>query len=166
MLAKYPISSVLEVGCNIGANLRWICKSVLPHRIVGIDINKSALERLQQAMPEIHVACAPARELPFRDNAFSLVSTAGLLIHQPECALPLVMGEIVRCSNRYVLCMEYFAETQTEIPYRGLKGALFKRPYGYLYQEMFPELILLEHGALSRNEGWDDISFWMFRKQD
>ena len=74
------------------------------------------------------------------------------------------MAEIVRCSRRYVLCGEYFAEETTEVPYRGQDGALFKRDYGALYQELFPELALVEQGFLGRDEGWDDVTWWLFER--
>ena len=107
---------------------------------------------------------SPGRELPFRDRWFDLVFTMGVLIHQPESTLPLVMAEIVRCSRRYVLCGEYFAEQTIEVPYRNQSGALFKRNYGRIYQELFPELRLIQRGFLGRDEGWDDVTHWMFEK--
>jgi hypothetical protein len=50
------------------------------------------------------------------------------------------------------------------VPYRNQGGALFKRNYRRIYQEMFPELRLLRQGFLSRDEGWDDITYWVFEK--
>jgi spore coat polysaccharide biosynthesis protein SpsF len=90
--------------------------------------------------------------------------TMGVLIHQPENALPLVMAEVVRCSKKYVFCAEYFSETEVEVPYHEQHGALFKRNYGKLYEDLFPELVLVEQGFLSREEGWDDVTFWVFRR--
>lgn len=164
ILDKYSIGRILEVGCNIGANLQWICKVVPPRKISGVDINECALEQLHRHLPMVNAVCSPARELPFRDSRFDLVFTAGVLIHQPDSTLPIVMAEIVRCSRRYVLCIEYFAEETVEIPYRGQQRALFKRNYGRIYQEIFPELTLLEHGMLTREQGWDDVTFWLFEK--
>lgn len=106
----------------------------------------------------------PGREHPFRDRWFDLVFTVGVLINQPESTLPLVMLEIVRYSRRYVLCGEYFAEQTTEVAYRNQMGALFERNYGRIYQELFPELRLLRQGFLSRDERWDDVTYWMFEK--
>jgi hypothetical protein len=111
------------------------------------------------------VLWSPARDLPFKDRRFDLVFTTGVLIHQPPTALPIVMTEIVRCSNRYVLCGEYYASEPTEVSYRGESGALFKRDYGGLYQKLFPELTLLESGFLPKEAGaWDDVTFWVFER--
>jgi pseudaminic acid biosynthesis-associated methylase len=164
VLEAFPVHRVLEVGCNMGANLRWIAQKLPPQQVYGIDVNLKALGLLHQELPTVNGIWSPAREIPFRDGWFDLVFTMGVLIHQPESTLPLVMSEIVRCSSRYVLCGEYFAEENTEIHYRGQTGALFKRDYGRLYQELFPELKVVKQGFLGRDQGWDDVTYFMFEK--
>lgn len=164
ILTEFPIRSVLEVGCNVGANLIWIAASLPPQSVYGVDINQKALEELRGIVPGVNAMWSPARDLPFRDRWFDLVFTTGVLIHQPETTLPLVMAEIVRCSRRYILCGEYYAPEITEIRYRGQSGALFKRDYGRIYQNLFPELRLLRQGQLTRAEGWDDVTYWIFEK--
>jgi hypothetical protein len=75
------------------------------------------------------------------------------------------MSEIVRCSNKYVLCGEYFADEVTEVPYRGETGALFKRDYGAYYLELFPNLRLVKEGFLGKEHGWDDVTWWLFERR-
>jgi pseudaminic acid biosynthesis-associated methylase len=165
-LDEFPAARVLEVGCNLGANLRWIASGEAAGTICGVDVNLQALDRLRRAAPRARPVAATALGLPFADRAFDLVFTVGVLIHQPPAALAGVMAEIVRCSRRFVLCGEYYAAEPTEIPYRGQTGALFKRDFGGLYRELFPRLALRKHGLLSRAEGWDDVTFWIFEKID
>ncbi|HRE47108.1 MAG TPA: methyltransferase domain-containing protein [Aggregatilineales bacterium] len=162
---KYPARRVLEVGCNLGGNLRWVAQHTPAHEVYGIDVNLKALAHLRENVPGVNGIYSPARELPFRDRWFDLTFTMGVLIHQPDSTLPLVMAEIVRCSRRYVVCGEYYAEQPTEVPYRGQSGALIKRDFGRLYAELFPELRLLEKGFLGRDQGWDDVTYWVFEKQ-
>jgi len=164
VLADLQAQTVLEVGCNIGPNLRWIAALRPPQQVYGVDINLKALSELRRTLSDVNAMWSTGRELPFRDRWFDLVFTMGLLIHQAESALPLVMAEIVRCSRRYVMCGEYFAEQTTEVPYRNQCGALFKRNYGRIYQKLFPGLRLLRQGFLSRDGGWDDITYWIFEK--
>ena len=164
LLSEFRVSSVLEVGCNVGVNLRWIQPHVLSGRVVGIDVNDYALARLQRGLPSVKAAVAVARDLPFRDDAFDLVFTMGVLIHHAPDALPAAMSEIVRCARRYLLCGEYFAESLTEVFYRGQHGALFKQDFGARYQELFPGLKLLKQGRLFEEDGWDDVTFWLFEK--
>lgn len=164
VLAEFPARRVLEVGCNLGANLATIAEVIPPTDVFGIDVNQKALDLLRSSLPGVNAVSAPARELPFRDRWFDLVFTMGVLIHQPPEALPIVMSEIVRCSRRFVLCGEYFAPAPTDVPYRGQTGALFKRDFGGLYLSLFPELTLRKQGFLARAEGWDDVTFWVFEK--
>jgi pseudaminic acid biosynthesis-associated methylase len=164
VLHAYPAKRILEVGCNVGLNLQCIAAHVPQEDLYGIDVNRAALHLLHERLPEVRALLGTGRELPFRDAFFDIVFTAGVLIHQPEEALREVMAEVVRCSRRFVLCMEYFAEQTTEVPYRGQSGALFKRNYGRLYQDYFPELTLRAQEFLPRGDGWDDVTFWMFEK--
>jgi len=164
ILTELPVSRALEVGCNVGANLRWFAERLSPPNAYGVDINDAALAELHRSVPGVNALLAPARDLPFRDAWFDLVFTMGVLIHQPDVTLPLVMHEIVRCSRRWVLCGEYFAEERTEVPYRGESGALFKRDYGRIYEELFPDLRLIRKGFLGRADGWDDVTYWLFEK--
>jgi pseudaminic acid biosynthesis-associated methylase len=163
-LAEYPVQRVLEVGCNIGGNLRWLAARLPANHVYGVDVNIRALEDVRRNLPDVNALWSTARELPFRDQWFDMVFTTGVLIHQPESTLPLVMAEIVRCARRYILCGEYYAEQTTEVPYRGEHGALFKRDYGRIYRELFPDLVLQKQGFLGREEGWDDITYWVFEK--
>ena len=101
--------------------------------------------------------------LPFRDRFVDLTFTVGVLIHQPDEALPDVLGEIVRCSDRFVLWCEYYAPSTEEVPYHGEKGTLFRRNYGAIYGETFPELTVVEEGYLE-DEGWDRGTWQLLRR--
>jgi pseudaminic acid biosynthesis-associated methylase len=164
ILDEIKVAKVLEVGCNVGANLTWIAQRIPSDGVYGVDINRKALAHLRTVVPNVNALYSPARHLPFRDGFFDLAFTMGVLIHQPPETLPLVMSEIVRCSRRYVLCGEYFAPEPTEVAYRGQTGALFKRDYGMYYQDLFPELRLLKTGFLGKDQGWDDVTYWLFEK--
>lgn len=155
--------SVLEVGCNRGGNLRWLAGAVPFTQ--GLDINESALRRMREFVPGARAVLGSARSLPFTDRSFDLVFTAGVLIHQSSAALPLVMREVVRASARFVLAAEYYSPEVVEVPYRGERGALFKRDYGRLYLDACPELTLHSTGSLGADGGWDDVIYWILRRR-
>ena len=162
LIREFPAPRVLEIGCNSGANLQWIvprCEVAL-----GVDVSSQALDALRQAVPRAIGVLAEARSLPFPDDTFDLVFTSGVLIHQPESSVARVIAELVRVSRRYVLSMEYAAADTEEIPYRGERGALFKRNYESLYGQLFPELRLARIGFLSHTDGWDEVTWWLFEK--
>lgn len=161
---EFPVKNVLEVGCNIGLNLECIAPHLEGGKTYGIDISLTALEQLRQKLPKVNSLWSQARNLPFRDKWFDLTFTMGVLIHQPEETLPLVMSEVARCSNKYILCGEYFSEEAVEIPYRDQSGALFKRDYGKIYTDLFPELSLVKKQFLDADAGFDDVTVWIFEK--
>ena len=72
---------------------------------------------------------------------------------------------MVRCSKKYVLCMEYFAKETEEVPYHNQQGALFRRNYGKLFTDAFPTLSIIKEGFLSPEEGWDRITWWLMEKK-
>ncbi len=158
-------TNVLEVGCNIGLNLRPLADILGEDRVHGVDVNNSALETLMSERPGISSTVASAMSLPFADESVDLVITVGVLIHIHPDSLAQVTGEIARCTRRFVFCGEYFAADPVEIRYRGHLGMLFKRDYGAFYRETHPELIERASGFLPRASGWDDITWWLFEKQ-
>lgn len=164
VMSAYDLHRVVEIGCNVGANLRWIAPRLAQGNTFGVDVNALALRQLRARLPDVNAMLAPAKDLPLRTGWFDLAFTTGVLIHQPDSTLATVMGEIVRVTRRYVLCGEYFATTTEEVPYRGQEGALFKRDYGALYLKLHPELRLVDTGFLGRSDGWDDITWWLFEK--
>ena len=163
-MARYPPQRVLEVGCTQGDNLVHIARHVPPHEVWGLDINTTVLEALREHAPGVNATWGSARALPFRDGWFDLTYTVGLLIHQPDEVLPLVMAELVRTSSRWIVCGEYHADEPTEINYRGHDGLLFKRDYGRIYTELFPELTLVEERFLTKEDGFDRVTFSVLEK--
>ena len=157
-------SSVLEVGCSTGNNLRWLDDG--SRHVVGVDVNRGALDELAERLPRVESHLASARRLPFDDQRFDLVFTAGVLIHQPDESLDEVLTEMRRCSRRWIMMAEYFAPSREEIHYRGIEGALFRRDYGALIAELHGDLTLRQSGFLGRDEGWDDVTWWLFERQD
>jgi pseudaminic acid biosynthesis-associated methylase len=161
LVCDLGVTRALEVGCHVGGNLRHLAPHVSAGGTFGLDVNRTALGELRRELPEIKVE-GSARDLPVRDGWFDLVFTMGVLIHQPDSTLPLVMNEMVRVSKQWVLCGEYFAEQTEEVPYRGHQGALFRRGYGSLFNELFPQLQLHSTGFLGKAEGSDDVTWWLF----
>jgi len=162
ILTANKLSNVLEVGCNVGGNLRWMTGLTDAY---GVDINKQALAIARTVNPMMNVIYSKARELPFKDSYFDLVFTCGVLIHQPEESLKQVMSEIIRCSKKYVLCMEYLsgsAAKREEVPYRDQPGSLWRDDYGGHYMKWFG-LKHVDSGFLSKAQGFDDLTWTLMQ---
>lgn len=153
-------ANVLEVGCNKGHNLQAL-GAVSPWiELAGCDINATAAELAQKAMPEAFIENIGANELDQFGIKFDLVFTAGLLIHIPPEALKTVMQAIIDASEKYVLAVEYEASQEEEIPYRGHEGKLWRRPFGKLYEDMGLKLVK----SWPAGEGFDRCTAWVLSK--
>jgi spore coat polysaccharide biosynthesis protein SpsF len=159
-------ASALELGCNVGANLRWLAGRLGTANVAGVDVNAGALAELRGRLPGVDARHASGLDVPFPDESFDLVLTVTVLIHQSGAELEAMMREVVRCSRRWVLCAEYADEREVEVPYRGQREALFRRDYGAIYRRAFPELRLVDTGFLARDPStsWDDVTWWIFEK--
>lgn len=148
--------SVLEVGCNAGWNLLAIRACDPKIGLMGIEPNDQA--RAEACSHGFFVG----RELAVPDGYCDLAFTAGVLIHVPPADLPAMMQRIVATSKRYVISIEYEADTETEIEYRGEWGLLWKRPYGKLYQDM--GLTELGRAFLPPESGFDNCWYTLLEK--
>lgn len=141
---RLPKGRVLEVGCNVAAQL-GILRSVNPGlELYGIDPQSYALSRAKAANPDFHFLPATAFDLPFKDNYFDVVMTNDVLIHINPADLPDALAEIHRVSKRYIFCHEYFAEEIREIPYKGHEGLMWKMNYMEKYLGQFPDLKVVD----------------------
>lgn len=161
---KHHFGSVLEIGCNNGMNLASLARNLdHPSMAWGVDVNEEAVAACKRKHPKLNVVLASGLDLPFRDGCFDMVFTAGVLIHQSPSTFEMMMQEIIRVSNKYVMAIEYDAEVFTEVPYRGLQGALFKGPFGEVYERKYG-LKLLYKEKVGKEWGFDDAMVWVLSK--
>ena len=161
-----PPTSILEVGANIGINLRALA-GITDAELFAVEPNASACEQLvaDKVLPQDRLFDAVATKLPLDDGAVDLVFTSGVLIHVPPEDLEAAYGEIHRVAARYILCIEYFSSTPVSISYRGHEGLLFKRDFGGMWLDLFPGLDPVANGFFwKRTAGLDDVNWWLFRK--
>ena len=161
-----PPTSILEVGANIGINLRALAR-LSDAELFAVEPNAHAREQLvaDKVVPQDRLFDAMATKLPLEDGAVELAFTSGVLIHVPPEDLETAYGEIHRVAARYILCAEYFSQAPVEIPYRGHEGLLFKRDFGGMWLDLFPGLEPVANGFFwKRTTGLDDINWWLFRK--
>ena len=153
----YNMQTVLEIGCNDGwKNLCW-----LGDKAVGLEINMRAVSIGRQG--NMSIVWGKATDIPFKDNWFDLVFTAGLLIHIPQKEIKKAMREIIRVSKKYVLAIEYYSGKERERPFLGEMGITWERPYNDLYVSMGLEVV--EAGFLTKEDGFNDLNYWIFKKE-
>ena len=167
MLEGLPINRLLEVGCNRGHNLVALAEILdKGAEVVGVEPNEYALGLARESSLKVGVLQGNAFDLAFKDGYFDLVFTACVLIHIPPANLPLAMAEIYRVSRRYILAIEYFAEQETVIDYRGHDDLLWKRDFLKHYQTQFPDLALIRSGYWGHEDGFDRTHWWLLENPE
>ena len=151
------ITSVCEIGCNRGANLR-VLQRMGYNNLFGVEPNESARKKaieLCEVYESIHqIGVEP-----------DLVFTCGVLIHVPPTELKETCLEIVELARTWVLAIEYFSAEPRMIEYRGTKDRLWSRDFGSFYLDNFPCLEPVACGfAWKPMTGLDNLTWTLLRK--
>lgn len=165
MLGGLPIKRALEVGCNRGHNLIALAELLGDDaEVVGVEPNQHAREIARASSPKIGVFSGELLDLPFKDGYFDVVSTGGVLSHTALDNLPQAIGELYRVTRRYILAIEYFADEETVIPYRGHNDLLWKRDVLKHFQTQFPDLASIRSGSWGADGPFADSHWWVLEK--
>lgn len=162
-----PPASILEVGCNIGVNLRALrtLTGATPMAVEPNDKARGILVEDGVVAPE-NLRAGIASKIDFADGAADFVFTSGVFIHIHPDDLHASMREIHRVSKRYVVSVEYFNDSPAEISYRGHANKLFKRDFGGEWLDLFPDLKPVAYGfEWKRVTGLDNLTWWLFEKR-
>lgn len=138
------VSSVLELGCNVGNNLRAL-RELLPEAdLRGVEINPAAAAEVRAwGGAEVDVASILGYEPRAQAD---LCFTKGVLIHIDPSRLAEVYATLSAASSRYVMVCEYYNPTPVEVHYRGHDHALFKRDFAGEILDATPGLRLVDYG--------------------
>lgn len=75
--------SLLDIGCNVGELLRGVREGYPGIRLFGIEINRVALVKARQTLPDACLCLAGADVLPFANASFDCVTCIEVLEHIP-----------------------------------------------------------------------------------
>ncbi len=166
-MAGAPPKSILEIGANIGDNLRAL-RALTAAEFYATEPNDRARRRLidDGVVAAGNVRDSAAAAMDFPDAAADLVFTSGVLIHIAPEDLAASCKEIHRVARRYVVSIEYFSPHPEEVLYRGRKARLFKRDFGAYWLDSFAGLRVLGCGfAWQRLTGLDNLTWWVLEKR-
>jgi spore coat polysaccharide biosynthesis protein SpsF len=159
------VRGVLELGANIGLNLRALRQLIPAADLAGVEINPVAAQELRAwGGCEVHEGSildfAPGRQ-------WDLTLCKGVLIHIPPDDLPAAYARLYDCSRRYLLVAEYYNPSPVTIPYRGHDDRLFKRDFAGDLLERYDDLRLVDYGFVYRRDPvfpLDDITWFLLAK--
>lgn len=99
---------VLEIGCNVGNNLKYLKGFSECH---GMDFSDFAIKKGLELNPHINFKLSDVTiPFPYLNDEFDVVVTRGLLIHIPNHKIQDVLKQIYRVSSKYIINIEYFGE--------------------------------------------------------
>lgn len=162
--AANKVSSIRELGCNIGLNLIALKRLQPSLKLSAYEINEEAVRQAT----EFNVAEIKQGSIldSINDPKVDLTFTVGVLIHINPEFLDNVYGNLVNGSNRYVLIAEYYNPVPAWINYRGHKDRLFKRDFaGDLIDNYGMKLV--DYGFVYKRDNWapqDDITWFLLEK--
>lgn len=159
------VNSCIELGANIGLNLKAIEKLLPRAGLAAVEINGRAVEELKKwGRTEVYHRSI----LEFTpDRSYDLAYTMGVLIHINPDMLPRVYDLLYKCSGKYIMIAEYYNPTPVEVTYRGHQGKLFKRDFAGEMMDRHRDLELLDYGFLyhrDNNFPMDDATWFLMRK--
>lgn len=105
-------SSVLEIGCGTGIDLRLIPNSIKVH---GIDLNDLALKIASEKTPKGEFKKGTITNLQFADSSIDFVFTHQLLNYLDDKTLEQGISEMYRISKKYIMNCEVFGEEENKI---------------------------------------------------
>ena len=152
---------VIEVGCNIGANLKYLAELAPWAYLLGTDVNALALEAVNDR--KITTMQANLFKMPwYFMHVFDLVVCIGVLVHTLDEELDDAIRAVFRLSRKHVLIGEYWAQEWTPIPYHGYENALRKGPFDHRIAAVAHKLPI-ETGFLDKGDGFDRVTWWMYK---
>jgi spore coat polysaccharide biosynthesis protein SpsF len=157
--------SVLELGANIGMNLRAVQQLQPDAELTAVEINADACEELTKIDG---VTAHHESILEFEaERQYDLVFTKGVLIHLDPEMLQQVYQKMVDIADRYICVIEYYNPAPVEILYRGHRGRLFKRDFAGELLDGW-NLDLLDYGFVyhrAHKFPQDDLTWFLLEKK-
>ena len=121
-------TSVLEVGCGTGVDLRLFPDTFEVH---GVDLNELALDLGKKKSPEFDFKKGSIIDLPFPDASIDLIFTHKFLNCLSDEDLEKGVSEMYRVAKRYIVNCESFDESESKIDDVFRKRNMLKRWSNY-----------------------------------
>lgn len=159
------IKSILELGCNVGLNLKALLKINQNFKIDAYEIYEPAAKIAQSVTSGVVINESVTKKF-INDKKYDLVFTKGVLIHINPLFLDIVYENMYLSSNKYILISEYYSPSPVTIDYRGEHDKLFKRDFAGELMDRY-SLKLLDYGFTYHRDNdypQDDENWFLLEK--
>jgi pseudaminic acid biosynthesis-associated methylase len=158
-----PIASVLELGANMGLNIRAL-QALLPNAdFAGVEINRDASERLKLTGAKVFNQSLLDFDTKLK---YDLVVIRGVLIHLDPDMLSIAYEKIASHSKKYVLIAEYYNPVPVALSYHGQENRLFKRDFAGEFMAAHNDFVLRDYGFHYRKGHYfgDDLTWFLLER--
>lgn len=159
------LNSAIELGCNIGLNLRALNQINPEMTLTGYEINKFAAEEATNL--NIATIYQDTINKPItHDNKYDLALIKTVLIHINPDQLDTVYSNLYALSKRFILIVEYYNPTPVVVSYRGNDDRLFKRDFAGEMIDKY-KMRLVDYGFVYHRDHsfpLDDMTWFLLEK--
>jgi len=166
MIQRAPkIESVVELGCNIGLNLKALEMINSNFSLAGYEINKKAISKAKKLkvgkifeQSVITQVISPVK--------YDLSFTCGLLIHIDPNELGIAYDNLYNLSKKYILISESYNPIPIMVNYRGNVGKYFKRDFAGELIDRF-DLKIIDYGFFYHRDNYfsfGDTNWFLLEK--
>ena len=164
------INSVVELGSNIGLNLKALELLFPGQDQTAVEINTVAAKKIKESLPNARVfnlAISDFNPSLLVGGPSDLALIKGVLIHINPDQLDVVYEKLYESSKKFILICEYYNPTPDTVSYRGYEDKLFRRDFAGEMLDKFIDLKLVDYGfSYHRDLSFpqDDISWFLLSK--
>ncbi|MTE26538.1 class I SAM-dependent methyltransferase [Winogradskyella ouciana] len=142
-----PKDKVLEAGCGKGQIV-----AALDHRgidIVGLDFSEDIIEEIKEYRPDLKVQTGDIRNLPFKDNEFSVYLSFGVIEHfNNPIEVTKIINEAKRVTSSLIyISVPYFSPAlKQKVRSLNKTNSASDKFYQYYFDKQEIENLLYMHG--------------------
>ena len=155
-----PVASVVELGANVGLNIRAL-RTLLPTaKLSAIEINDRAVAELRR-IGNVEVIHGSLLEAIPEPAEMALIK--GVLIHIAPDSLAKAYERLHEATGRWLVVAEYYNPSPVEVPYRGHSNRLFKRDFAGELLDRYADLHLVDYGFAYHRGPYpqDDLTWFL-----
>ena len=161
------LKSALEIGANVGMNLKALSLLYPGIHLKAVEINSDAAKRLAKLIGENNVFEGSIFDYPNHEKV-DLAMAKGVLIHINPDKLQAVYELLYTATKRFILLAEYYNPAPVAISYRGHDDRLFKRDFAGEMLDKYPDLRLVDYGFVYHRDSAfpdDDTNWFLLEKK-
>ncbi|MEQ1883141.1 MAG: pseudaminic acid biosynthesis-associated methylase [Burkholderiales bacterium] len=159
-----PVASIVELGANVGLNLRALRRLLPAAKLSAVEINDQAVAELHR-IGDVNVVHGSLLDETVVPADMALIK--GVLIHIAPDNLSRAYERLNAAATRWLVVAEYYNPTPIEVSYRGHSNRLFKRDFAGEMLDRYSDLHLVDCGFAYHRGPFpqDDLTWFLLERR-